>query len=844
MNVSLLDRKMKQATSRLPILVGLIYFFTAWAWFALSDRILLKFFPASTSFATIDISKGVAFGSVSALTLYFTLRGQLRRRERETIALKHAQAVLQEREEQQRLFVEHSPAAIAMFDRNMKYLMVSPRWIEDYQLGGQTIIGRSHYEVFPKMPAEWRDIHQRCLAGEVVSREEESFIRFDGTTGWIRWEIRPWRQSDDAVGGIIIFSEDITSRKQTETALKLFRTLIERSNDQIFVIDPHSGRFLDANQSGWRSLGYTSDELMALTIWDVVPGLSRAQFEADREKMNRSGHALIESLHRRKDGSTYPVEVSLSPVQVDREYVMAMVHDITERKLAEATLRASEENFRLLMANTSDIVSVISGEGIFRFHSPSVEKVLGYRPEELLNRASVEFIHPEDLPAIRRSLRRILAEPGTPVSSEFRFRHRDGSWRRLQSISKSVPGQLAEGFIVISSRDVTEQRKLEEQFRQAQKLEGIGQLAGGVAHDFNNILAVIQMQADLLICNGDLSDKQAQSVEEIAATVQRASALTRQLLLFSRREVVQPRDFDLNDSIASTTKMLKRLVGENVRMRLELAPKPMFIHADAGMMDQVLMNLVVNARDAMPDGGQLIVETSAAEGDESMIAQSPQARPGSFIRLSVSDSGSGIAPDVLPRIFEPFFTTKGVGKGTGLGLATVFGIVQQHQGWVQVQSEVGRGTTFHVYLPRLANVRLPEEAAGSHPGSRHGHETILLAEDDPTLRASVRWALHQLGYQILEAPSGVKALELWNERRGEIKLLLTDLMMPDGMSGKELGRRLLQDNKRLKVIYMSGYSPEIAGDDFPLEEGVNFLPKPFPATKLAQIIRNSLESPN
>jgi two-component system cell cycle sensor histidine kinase/response regulator CckA len=338
-----------------------------------------------------------------------------------------------------------------------------------------------------------------------------------------------------------------------------------------------------------------------------------------------------------------------------------------------------------------------------------------------------------------------------------------------------------------------------------------------------------------------LSAEQSESVDEINTTVQRGAALTRQLLLFSRREMFQPRDLDLSESITSTTKMLQRILGENIQIQLKLAPKPMLIHADAGMMDQVLLNLVVNARDAMPNGGDLVIETSGVEFDEFAVSQSPQVRIGSFVCLNVSDSGCGIPLEILPKIFEPFFTTKDVGKGTGLGLATVYGIVEQHQGWINVYSEAGHGTTFRIYLPRLAKDADPKPARSTLAAISGGNETILLVEDDPALRLTVRMTLSRLGYRILEAPTGVKALEIWKENRDEIRLLLTDLVMPDGMTGRNLAQLVLQESPKLKVIYMSGYSAEVAGKDFPLKEGVNFLTKPFQAHMLAQTIRDSLD---
>jgi two-component system cell cycle sensor histidine kinase/response regulator CckA len=391
-------------------------------------------------------------------------------------------------------------------------------------------------------------------------------------------------------------------------------------------------------------------------------------------------------------------------------------------------------------------------------------------------------------------------------------------------------------------RDITGQRKLEGQFRQSQKMEAIGQLASGVAHDFNNILAVIQLQTDLLKSEGGLSPAQSEIAGEIGASTQRAAALTRQLLLFSRKEKLQPRELDLNESINELTKMLRRTLGENIQFQFKFSMQPLFIHADAGMMDQVLMNLAVNSRDAMPKGGQLIIETSVAEFDEAAASHSGQIRPGKFVCLSVSDTGCGIPHENLQKIFEPFFTTKEVGKGTGLGLATVFGIVQQHNGWIDVYSEVGHGTTFRIYLPRLAKTPDQKFVSPATGPSRGGNETILLVEDEPSLRASVRSVLTRLGYNVLEASDSVSALEVWKSHRDEIRLLLTDMVMPGGMTGKDLGERLLKENPKLKVIYASGYNAEVAGNNFPLQEGVNFLTKPFQAQKLAQTVRQKLDA--
>jgi two-component system cell cycle sensor histidine kinase/response regulator CckA len=387
-------------------------------------------------------------------------------------------------------------------------------------------------------------------------------------------------------------------------------------------------------------------------------------------------------------------------------------------------------------------------------------------------------------------------------------------------------------------------------------MEAVGQLASGVAHDFNNILGIIQMQSDLLKAEGNLNPAQLGFASEIGEATQRAAALTRQLLLFSRKGKMEVRELDLNQSVNDMTKMLRRTLGVDIQLQFKFAMQPLFVNADAGMMDQVLMNLSVNARDAMPKGGKIIIETSAVEFDESIKDSYAQARPGSFVCLSVSDTGSGIPPEILPKIFEPFFTTKDVGKGTGLGLATVFGIVQQHKGWINVYSEVGQGTAFRIYIPRLARISDQKFVSPTTETMPGGKETILVVEDEAKLRASVINILSRLGYNVLEASDGASAIEawkkhktqillakkVWNQHRDEIHLLLTDMVMPGGMTGKDLGEQLLKENTGLKVLYVSGYSAEVAGKDFPLQEGVNFLTKPFQAQKLAQTIRQRLDA--
>ena len=392
--------------------------------------------------------------------------------------------------------------------------------------------------------------------------------------------------------------------------------------------------------------------------------------------------------------------------------------------------------------------------------------------------------------------------------------------------------------------DITERLSLEAQFRQSQKMEAIGQLAAGVAHDFNNLLTIMQGHvARLLGKNPDAA--QIEPLEQVLAATDRAASMTRQLLAFGRRQVMLPRALDLRDVTANMTKMLERLIGEEIALRVERLDKLPPVFADPAMMEQILLNFVVNARDAMPSGGgEITVRIAAVDVDAAYVARQPGARPGAFVRLSVSDNGSGMDAATQARIFEPFFTTKEVGKGTGLGLATVFGIVQQHEGWIEVESEVGQGTTFSVLLPatdQAVESAAPAEAAPVAP-TRGGSETILIVEDEPMLRELAKAILSDAGYTILEAGEGVEALAQWRQHRDEIDLLLTDMVLPGGMSGRALAGMLTPEKPTLKVIFSTGYSPDQLGEDSGIREGLNFLQKPYHPPTLVKVVRACLDA--
>ncbi len=655
-----------------------------------------------------------------------------------------------------------------------------------------------------------------------------------------------------AIGAVVkaleyALTREVAAGVSLERERSLLRTLFDALPVIVFTKDLN-GAYVNGNQAALANFGLQhEDQLVGKTLFELIPrDLAETGHAEDMDVI--AGRPLYNRVDRSVDRVGNPIWYVTTKVPLrgaDGEIVglIGIARDITNLRQAEAERALLLSQLQLQIERMPLAYMLTDSNLRYSRWNPAAERIFGFSEAEVIGKHPFDIIvSPKSQPAMANIFDN--AKSGSmDAHGEFENRTKDG--RTLICEWHNTPLFEENGaFVGLLSlaEDITARKNLESQLRQSQKMEGIGTLAGGVAHDFNNILAIIQMQTDFLKDEGDLSASQMECADDIVSSVQRATALTRQLLLFSSREIFQPRDLDLSASIADMVKMLKRIVGEHIEMQLNMAPRAMFLHADPGMIDQVLLNLVVNARDAMPDGGRLLIETSAVEFDELAASQTPGARVGPFVCLSVSDTGCGIPPDIVTKIFEPFFTTKDVGKGTGLGLSTVFGIAQQHHGWVNVYSEVGHGTTFRVYLPRLAKTagsKLPQTAALKLAGG--GSETILLAEDDPAVRVSVRRSLTQFGYRVIEAPSGVKALEVRKENRDEIRLLLTDLLMPDGMSGRDLAQRILRENPELKVIYMSGYSADVVGKDFPMKEGIDFLTKPFAAHALAQTVRNCLD---
>jgi len=510
-----------------------------------------------------------------------------------------------------------------------------------------------------------------------------------------------------------------------------------------------------------------------------------------------------------------------------------------ERAVQSAHIRASEERFRLLVENLDELVFMADPEGNLTFVSASIAR-FGLAAQDVIGQSYLRFVHPQDVATTRAKLRETLA--GKRATAELRVLDGIGKTRFVRISARPVSdGDQVTGVQGVVT-DLTHQRETEEQLRLAQKMEAVGRLAGGIAHDFNNLIMVIASYAELALDAAPPDAALRQDLQEIYKASARAAELTRQLLAFSRRQMLRPRLIDLNALVGGIERMLERLLGEDVQLEFVQGAGLGLTRADPGQIEQVLMNLAVNSRDAMPDGGKLTIRTANVVLDSDFASRHPGTSPGVFVKISVSDTGTGMDAATQARIFEPFFTTKGPGKGTGLGLAMAYGIVKQSGGSIRCESEVGIGTTFEIFLPREVSARAMEiRAAGATPRVT-GRETILLVEDEEAVRNVTRRILVAAGYQVLAAPGGAEALKLWAEHKDQVSLLLTDVVMP-GMSGRELADRLLAMSEDLKILYMSGYTDEAIVHRGVLDPGTNFIGKPFNTEALLGRVRSALDAP-
>jgi PAS domain S-box-containing protein len=647
---------------------------------------------------------------------------------------------------------------------------------------------------------------------------------------------------------LVLGSAYVIRRRRHEVQLRRseeqYRAILRTTLDGFWIVDLQ-GRLLEVNDAYCRLTGYTRDELLGKTFVDVEAMEDETEIAQRIERLIETGSSRFETRHRSKDGRLIEVEVSTTYLPSEAK-VFAFLRDITERNQAEETLRESEERYRRIIETAQEGIWVIGEDGLVTYVNDRLASMLGHSRDAILGHPVDDFIDLEFHETARGNRER--RKLGLKEQYLFTFRRKDGS--PLHTIVSSNPLFDKQGNFLGSLgmlTDITERTlaekdraKLEEQLRQAQKMESVGRLAGGVAHDFNNLLTVINGYSELLLKALRQEDPARANVEQIRMAGERAANLTQQLLAFSRKQIIQPIPLSLNTVVTDAEKLLRRVVGEDIELVTRLTPAIWPIMADPSQIHQVLMNLAVNARDAMPKGGKLAIETDMIESTAEDTARNPDAAPGSYAVLAVSDTGFGMDEDTLKNIFEPFFTTKEKGKGTGLGLSTVYGIVRQGGGWISVVSKPGVGSTFKIYLPRIEEPALRHDSAGHTDIPSRGGETVLVVEDQDELRMLAVTILRTHGYRVLDACNGREALDLIERHAGRIHAMVTDVVMP-GMTGRELADHVKMRRPELKVLFVSGYAEEdVIAPGGLLEEDFAFLQKPFTPDTLAAKLREVL----
>ena len=648
------------------------------------------------------------------------------------------------------------------------------------------------------------------------------------------------------------------ARTMTESLLS--RVFFESVPDAMVAVD-HAGLIVQVNSQTERLFGYTEGELVGQSVDVLVPVTKRDMHHRYRERFQQKPEtrrmgAQLDLFGRRKDGSEFPVEISLSPVSTDSGMlVLSAIRDVSARRRIEQELRKaqdeltaakdrqlqeSESRLALIVDSSQDAIIAKDLEGTITTWNKGAEQTYGYSSDEVIGKPISILAPSERQDEMAQILSRI--RNGERVEHFETLRVRKDGKRLNVSISVS-PIKDANGVVVgasVIARDVSDQKRSEEMLRQAQKMEAVGRLAGGVAHDFNNVLGIVTACCELLRSRIP-QDGAMQYIDNIQEAAKRGSLLTRQLLAFSRRQVgQQPRLLDMNESLKEVVKLLRPLMGDDVQITIRQGTDVAVVESDPAQLDQIVLNIAVNARDAMPRGGKLILETSIQEFDAPLAERHPPMKVGRYVLLAISDTGIGMDQETLSRIFEPFFTTKEVGKGTGLGLATVYGIVKQNGGHIWVYSEPGRGTTFKIYLPSADHKvgMAPKPEAEVIPEKARGIK-ILLVEDDPLMRTLTRQMLEDHGYDVIEAEDGNAALAKLNSNHVPVDALLTDVVMK-GMSGPELARELSKRSASTKIIYMSGYTGELISQNGDGIHGMTMLEKPFTRAALLKAIHSAL----
>jgi two-component system cell cycle sensor histidine kinase/response regulator CckA len=746
-----------------------------------------------------------------------------------------------------RVLLDTIPNPIFYKDAQGAYLSCNKAFGELLGITPEEIFGKTVYDLHPKELAD--KYHQMDLvvlqnaAGQVY---EVPLQAADGTRHHVMIHKATFANAEGNVMGLVGTIVDISDLKRAEEAIReseaRLRAIFEHAPVGITMVDP-SGRFLQTNPAFQAILGYSATELQNLTFQQLthpedLPGNLQLQEEL---LAGQRQYYSLEKRYLRKDGEIVWVYLMLSRLTNARGEVRVVgtVLDITAQKRAEAALRESEQRFRLMAETIQDAFWISSPKLATKVYvSPGYQTIFGRNCEELYQspQSFLEAVHPDDRELVQSQIM-LNESQGLPFSQEFRIIRPDGSVGWIHN--RGFPVKDDQGRVILYTgvaRDITERRTLEQQLLLAQKMEAVGRLAGGVAHDFNNLLMAIASYGEIMREKIPKDDLLYSYLEDILKATDRATALTGQLLTFSRKYIARPRVIDLNQVILDLKRMLQRLITEDIELKIITAPSLGKVKADPGYLNQIIMNLVINARDALVCGGQIIVETSEVNFDTSRPTRFGVAPPGPYVALEVSDSGIGINEEVQTHIFEPFFTTKEPGKGTGLGLSIVYGVIKQSGGFIDLESEPGLGSTFTIYLPRLEAEVEPTETKAPKRKKFRGEETILMVEDEDVLRTLLAKFLRLHGYAVLEARHGDEALQICAQHQGPIHLMVTDVVMPK-MSGRVLADRISSSRPEMKVLFMSGYTEDEVVQRGVADLSVAFLQKPFKPIDLARQIQ-------
>jgi PAS domain S-box-containing protein len=761
---------------------------------------------------------------------------------RDITARKQAEADLRRTTELLKAVVEGTTDAVYVKNRDGKYLL--------YNEAAARLIGKSVAEVLGEDdtalfdPESARRVMERdrlVMATGTIETEEET-LTAAGITRTYHAIKGPYRDEKGSIAGVLGISRDITDRKRAEETLARDAQILASVRDSIIVTDLN-GIVTYWNAGATRLFGWTAEEMIGRHYTDRFPEPTRTWI-ADEISRRATGEDWVGEFEDwRKDGSRVWIDARVSRI-VDVAGrpvgILGVSHDITDRKRAEEDLRLRDRAIRAV-AQGIMITDPNQRDNPVIYSSPGFQRLTGYTAEEVVGH-NCRFLQGKDTDPAAVAQVRVAIHAGEPCTVELLNYRKDGTsfWNEL-SISpvRDETGRLTH-FVGVQT-DVSGRRSLEDQFRQAQKMDAIGRLAGGVAHDFNNLLTVINGYSEVLLGNLPTGDPTRDLIQEIHGAGERASGLTRQLLAFSRKAILEPRVLDLGGVVANVERMLRRILGEDIQLAFETDRDVGMVNVDPSQIEQVILNLVVNARDAMPQGGRLTIEIRNAELDATYAHLHLDARPGRHVLLAVTDTGCGMDAATIARIFEPFFTTKGE-HGTGLGLATVHGIVKQSGGHVAVYSEVGHGTTFKVYLPRVESQPPVSPARSNQSALPRGSETVLLVEDEDAVRELTRRVCQGCGYTVLEARDGAEAIRLAETHPGRIDLLISDVVLP-GIAGREVAERLAGMYSGIKILFMSGYTDDAVVRHGILEAKVAFLQKPFTPVALARKVREVLDSP-